>query len=303
MKLSGIDTNLLVALDALLKEKNVTRAAKRIGRGQPAMSHVLARLRAHFEDPLLVPKGRELVLSKKAQTLVEPVARAISALTDVFDERSAAEKHAERTFVLASTDLFAWRFIPELLCALQQDIPDVVLETRPLIARSSEQILSDGVDLAFGVYEDLPQHINQQQLHTEPYVCVMRADHPKVGGTLPLEVYLELPHLEVVPAPKARAGERIDRILAASGKQRRVTAKVAHFCVARRILETNDHVLTMSKGNAEFLIQGSALRIVSAPIELPPLRISQIWRRQYDEDLAHRWLRETAARVCLGAAS
>jgi DNA-binding transcriptional LysR family regulator len=302
VKLSGIDTNLLVALDALLKEKNVTRAAKRIGRGQPAMSHILARLREHFEDPLLVPKGRELVLSLKGQMLVEPVARAISAFTDVFDERSAAEKRSGRTFVVASTDLFAWRFIPELLCALQQDAPDVVLEARPLIARSTEQILSDGVDLAFGVYEDLPQHINQQQLHTEPYVCVVRADHPEVGRKIPLELYLELPHIEVVPAPRARAGDRIDRILAASGKRRRVTAKVAHFCVARRILETNDCVLTMSKGNAEFLIKKSALRIVNAPIELPPLRISQIWRRQYDEDIEHRWLRQTAARVCVGPA-
>jgi DNA-binding transcriptional LysR family regulator len=302
MKLSGIDANLLIALDALLREKNVTRAAKHIGRGQPAMSHILARLRSHFDDPLLVQKGRELVLSQRAQTLVEPVARAVSALTDVFDERTLLEKRAARTVVIASMDLFASRFVPELLRKLQRHAPNILLETRPLIARSTDQILGEGVDLAFGVFEDVPQHINQQQLFSEPFVCVVRSDHPRIRRTLPLRLYLELPHMEIVPAPRTRTGERVDRILAASGQRRHVTARIAHFSVARRILETNDHVLTMTKGHAELLIEGAALRMVRAPLEIPSLRFSQIWRRQYDEDATHRWLREAAARVCVGAA-
>jgi DNA-binding transcriptional LysR family regulator len=284
MRLTGIDANLLIALDALLRERNVTRAARRVGRGQPAMSHVLGRLRAYFQDPLLVPEGRGLTLSPRAQELSEPVARAMAALLEVFDKQADPEKRAHRKFVIASTDLFAWRFFPELLRALQRDDPSIVLETRPLSARSTEQVLSEGIDLAFGVYEDVPQHIHQQQLFSEPFVCVVRAEHPKVRKAIALRLYLDLPHL--------------DRMLAAIGKRRRVTASVAHFSVARRVLETNDHILTMARGDAESLIKGSALRIVEAPLELPPLLFSQIWRRQHDEDAAHRWLRETAARVC-----
>jgi DNA-binding transcriptional LysR family regulator len=298
MRFSGIDANLLIVLDALLREKNVTRAAQRVGRGQPAMSHALARLRAYFEDPLLVPEGRGLALSARAEELSEPVARAMSALLEVFDKHAGAEKRAHRRFVIASSDLFACRFFPELLRTLQRDDPTIVLEARPLTARSTEQILSDGIDLAFGVYEDVPLHINQQQLFNESFVCVVRADHPKVRKTIPLRLYLDLPHLEITFAPRARIGERIDRMLAATGTRRRVTASVAHFSVARRVLETNDHVLTMTKGSAESLIQGSALRIVDAPLELPQLRFSQIWWRHQDEDTSHRWLRETAAHVC-----
>jgi DNA-binding transcriptional LysR family regulator len=298
MRLTGIDANLLIALDALLRERNVTRAARRVGRGQPAMSHVLGRLRAYFQDPLLVPEGRGLTLSPRAQELSEPVARAMAALLEVFDKQADPEKRAHRKFVIASTDLFAWRFFPELLRALQRDDPSIVLETRPLSARSTEQVLSEGIDLAFGVYEDVPQHIHQQQLFSEPFVCVVRAEHPKVRKAIALRLYLDLPHLEIIFAPRARIGERIDRMLAAIGKRRRVTASVAHFSVARRVLETNDHILTMARGDAESLIKGSALRIVEAPLELPPLLFSQIWRRQHDEDAAHRWLRESAARVC-----
>jgi DNA-binding transcriptional LysR family regulator len=298
MRFSGIDANLLIALNALLREKNVTRAAQRVGRGQPAMSHALARLRAYFEDPLLVPEGRGLALSPRGQELSEPVARAMSALLEVFDKHAGAEKRANRRFVIASSDLFACRFFPELLRTLQRDDPTIVLEARPLSARSTEQILGDGIDLAFGVYEDVPLHVNQQLLFNEPFVCVVRTDHPKVRKAIPLRLYLDLPHLEIIFAPRARIGERVDRMLAATGTRRRVTASVAHFSVARRVLEANDHVLTMTKGNAESLIQGSALRIVDAPLELPPLGFSQIWLRHRDEDTSHRWLRETAARVC-----
>src|SRR5512146_428941 len=100
MKLSAIDTNLLVALHALLQEANVTRAAKRLGVGQPAMSRLLARLREHFEDPLLVRKGRQLVLSSRARALAPSVEKAVAAIADVFEEPSAARK----TYVLGCAD-------------------------------------------------------------------------------------------------------------------------------------------------------------------------------------------------------
>lgn len=301
MNLSSIETNLLIVLDALLKEKNVTRAAKRVGRGQPAMSHALTRLREYFADPLLVAKGREFVLSPKAQELREPVARAIAALAEVFDGRTAEDPRIHRTFAVASTDLFAWRFVPDLLLALQRDVPDLILEARPLVARSTDAILSDGVDLAFGVFEDVPPYINQQELFADPYVCVVRTGHPAARKRLSLAQYLDLPHLEVIPAPGARTGNRVDRILAAAGKRRRVTMKVFHFAIAQRVLETNDHVLTMTKGNAEAFVQDRDLRIVNAPFDFPAVRFSQIWRRQNDDDAAHRWLRETAARICIPA--
>jgi DNA-binding transcriptional LysR family regulator len=298
MKLSSIDANLIAALEALLTERNVTRAAARLGVSQPAMSHSLARLREHFADPLLVAKGRELVLSRTARGLVQPVAAAALALGNVFGRERSADPRTARTFVVAAADLFATRFVPPFLSALERDVADLDFEVRPLASRSTEQILGDGVDLAFGVFEDVPPTLNLEPLFPDPYVCVVRADHPRVGRTLSLATYLELPHIEVVPAPDARPGERIDRWLAARGKRRRVSVRVPFFALAARVLVERDHVLTMTAFFAREVAEGAGLRIVRCPVRLGAITFSQIWHRRHDEDRAHKWLRTVASRVC-----
>jgi DNA-binding transcriptional LysR family regulator len=299
MRISGIDANLLIALNALLTERNVTRAAARIGVGQPALSHSLARLREHFKDPLLVQRGRELHLSKKALRLVEPVAVAAAAFSSVFEERPDLDLRSARRFVLAAADLFSLRFVPEIQRTLRRDAPGVALEVRPLADRSTEQILSDGVDLAFGVFDDVPSGLNQQHLFQDPFVCVVRADHPQVGTNLSLRAFTQLAHLEVAPAPKAKPGLRIDRLLAAKGMARRVETRVPYFLLAARILESSDQVLTMTHAFADELTKAARLRIVKCPLPIPPLSFSQIWDRQQDDDPTHRWLREACARLCM----
>jgi DNA-binding transcriptional LysR family regulator len=303
MRISGIDANLLIALNALLTERNVTRAAARIGVGQPALSHSLARLREHFKDPLLVQRGRELHLSEKATRMLETVAAAAAAFSSVFEERPGLDLRSARRFVIAAADLFSLRFVPDLERTLRREAPGVTLEVRPLADRSTEMILSDGVDLAFGVFDDVPPTINQQPLFQDPFVCVVRAEHPQVGASLSLRTFTRLPHLEVAPAPKARPGLRIDRMLAAKGMARRVEMRVPYFLLAARILESSDQVLTMTHVFADELKKTARLRIVKCPLSIPPLSFSQIWLRQRDDDPTHRWLRETCARICAASIS
>jgi DNA-binding transcriptional LysR family regulator len=296
--LASIDANLILALDALLAERNVTRAAARLGVGQPAMSHSLGRLREHFGDPLLVPKGRELVLTPRARTLVAPVAAATAALATVFERNQSADPRTTRTFVMAAADLFATRFVPSILRDLERDVSELDFEVRPLASRSTEQIV-DGVDLAVGVFEDIPVILNQEPLFQDHYVCVVRRDHPDVGRTLSLATYLGLPHVEVAPAPNARPGERIDRWLAAHGHQRRrVPMRVPFFALAARVVAQRDHVLTMTESFARELAEREALRIVRCPVQLAPLTFSQIWHRRHDDDPAHIWFRGAVSRVC-----
>jgi DNA-binding transcriptional LysR family regulator len=302
MKLTDIDTNLLLALDALLTERSVTRAAARLGVGQPAMSHSLARLREHFGDPLLVRRGRDLALSDRARGLLDAVTQATAALSRVFEERPGFDPAAPRTFAVSCTDLFSLRFVPELLRVLGRDAPGVDVEVRPLVARSTERILGDGVDLAFGVFEDVPPAINQEYLFSDPLVCVVRDDHPAVGATLSLETYLSLPHLEVAPAPQSRPGARIDRVLAAQGHRRKVKSRVPYFMLAARILARTDQVLTMTRSYAWVLGTLAPLRIVAPPIDVPPLAFSQIWLHRHDDDPGHRWLRALTAGLCRDAA-
>src|SRR5579859_8186708 len=146
MKLSAIDTNLLLALQALLQETSVTRAAKRLGIGQPAMSRALARLRDHFKDPLLVQKGRQLVPSPVAQALVPSVEKAAAALEDVFAGRTRSGAQARRVYVLACADLFGVAVVPSLVRQLAGGGAEggARIAVRSLPARSSQQILEEG---------------------------------------------------------------------------------------------------------------------------------------------------------------
>jgi len=246
-KLSGIDTNLLIALDALFKERSVTRAAARLSIGQPGMSHSLARLREYFKDPLLVPHGRAMVLTDKALKLVDRVARATEALADVFEERSSFDPLAARRVAFACADLFALRFVPQLFEALRREAPGIEPELRPLVTRATDQILSDGVELAFGVFEDVPPALNQQSLFVDPFVCVVGADNARVGKSLSLRTYVALQHLEVLPAPMARPGARIDRFLTAKGLRRSVATRVPYFLLAARLLAESELILTMTR--------------------------------------------------------
>jgi len=299
MKLSGIDANLLAALDALLREKSVTRAARRLGVGQPALSHSLARLRAHFKDELLVLKGRNYVLSDRAERLASVVANATRALAEVFEEQPRFEAATSSyRFVVACSDLFGILIIPELLRTLKREAEHVQVELRAIVATSKESILDGGVDLALGIFEDVPSSINQQSLYDDPAMCVVRANHEQVGKRLTLETYGKLPHLEIGPIADSIPRLHIDRALAAVGKRRHVTLRVPYYLLAPHILEHTDHVATLSASGAEILARMARLRVVEPQIELPSYKYSQIWQNKNNDDRAHTWLRERISSIC-----
>ena len=165
MKLSGVDANLLPALDALLRERNVTRAARRLGVGQPAVSHSLARLRSHFRDELLVLRGRTYFLTAKGEKLAEVVASATRAMAAVFEEPPDFDPASSSSrFVVACSDLLGFVIIPELLRTLQSEAEHVEVELRTPITWSKESPLEAGVDLALGIFEDVPPSMNQASI-------------------------------------------------------------------------------------------------------------------------------------------
>jgi DNA-binding transcriptional LysR family regulator len=299
MKLSGIDANLLAALDALIREKNVTRAAQRLGVGQPALSHSLSRLRLHFKDELLVLHGRRYHLTEKAEKLAPIVANATRALSEVFDEQpSFVAATSSYRFVVACSDLFGALIIPELVRTLKREAEHVEIEVRSMTGVSKESILDGGVHLALGVFEDVPPGINQQSLFEDSAVCLVRAGHERVGTRLTLDTYATLPHLEITSLADALTALHIDRALGAIGKQRQVTLRIPYYLLAPHILEHTDHVATVSSSCAEILAKMARLRVLEPPLVLPSYKYSQIWQNSQNDDSAHTWLRERIASIC-----
>ncbi|HET7503106.1 MAG TPA: LysR family transcriptional regulator, partial [Kofleriaceae bacterium] len=221
MRLAGVDLNLLTALDVLLDEQNVTRAAKRLGVSQPAVSHNLRRLRELLGDPLLVRTPRGMQATPRAHELRPAVRAALEAAEAVLQAAPRFDPaHAERRFVLGMADQAAFQLLPPLLARLAAEAPGITLQLRPPPLELSAALAEGEIELVIGVFGDAPSGIRSEALWEERFACVVRRGGPGSRAPLDLRRYLALSHLLV--APRGRPGSVVDDLLARDQKRRRI---------------------------------------------------------------------------------
>jgi len=301
MLLRGIDANLIVALRALLHERNVTRAAKSVGLGQSSMSHALARLRAHFDDALLVQVGRAMVLTERGKSLISPVELAVSQLervflrTEKFDPRTA-----ERTFRIVGTDNLELYLLPKLMLLLAREAPKIDLRVHHLPQNWVDVLERGEADLKLGRKYKIDPSLRSQDLLDERFVCVLRKGHPlAVRPRLTLAEYVGLSHVLVSPSAglaDAAAGP-VDAILSKQGLERRIALTVPDFLVAPFVVAANDLALTVSERLAASFERSLKLRLVELPIRLAAYKLTQVWAERAHDDDGHRWLRDAIVRA------
>jgi DNA-binding transcriptional LysR family regulator len=293
------DLNLLVALDALLQEHNVSNAARRVGLSTPAMSHALARLRKQLGDPLLVRAGQKMVPTPRATQLRDRVQElAAAALAVMAPPRPQDLASLERVFRIKTSD-HVLAVMGAAFDRLLRAAPNVALHVMPSEGEVSHQLRDGQIDLSIGVYDyvpyaDLPADLRIQQLFEDRFVCVVRADHPTVGRTLSLAQYAELEHLQI--APRGQPGGYVDDLLAARGQRRRIARAMPYFLGGLALVAGTDYILTISLRLARRHAEAFGLRMVAPPraLGLEPYAVSQLWHPRNDRDEAHRWLREAA---------
>jgi DNA-binding transcriptional LysR family regulator len=298
--MKGPDLNLLIALDALLQEQNVSRAAVRVGLSTPAMSHALARLRKQLGDPLLVRAGQRMVMTPRAVDLRDRVhAMAADALGLMAPAPMRDIRTLERSFRVKASDMILCVLGPAF-DRLARIAPGVSFHVMPPQFEEPALLRDGTVDLAIGVYDyapysDLPTDLRIQQLFVDPFVCVVRADHPTVGRSVTLAQYVELEHVQI--APRGQPGGYVDEVLAEHGVKRRIVRAVPYFIAALVLVSHTDYILTVSSELARKLAEPLGLKVVQPPrsIALEPNHLSQLWHPRNDRDPAHRWLRETMA--------
>jgi DNA-binding transcriptional LysR family regulator len=296
MRLEGIDTHLVVALHALLEEQNVTRAARRVGLTQPSMSHALAKLRAHFGDPLLVPTGRALVLTERARSLAAPVAAAIASLDRVFGSAPGFDpKLATRTFRVATSDNLALFVLPRLIALFAREAPHVDIRCTNIGADWADGLRRGEIDLKLGRAEPATEGLRTKLLFRESLVCVVRRGHAATRGRLTPARYAAFDHLLVAP----RGGDTgiLDRALAARGLRRRIAMTVPHFLVAPFVVASSDLVLTISTRVASTFAPLLDLATIACPIRVASHGLAQTWAATTDVDEGHRWLRRAVERT------
>jgi DNA-binding transcriptional LysR family regulator len=304
MELKNIDLNLLVAFDALLSERNVTRAAERLTLTQPAVSAALARLRVLFEDPLLVRQGRHLVATPVAERLVEPVREALLLVQSTLSMyRQFDPKVDRRTFSIIASDYVTLLFLQPLLTLLAKEAPNVQFRIRPASDvrdnNHTEQVRTLGTDILIIPREVFPLRMEYpfEPLFTERYVCVCDADHPELSTSITLEQFSRLPYLATsIGSMSSLADAQLDKL----GIPRNTEVTAAGFTFAYFMLPGTRLISLSHEKFGLKMAKKLNLRLLEPPMPLAPFTECMVWLQQNANDAGHRWLRE---RIKLHASS
>lgn len=290
------DLSSLAALDALLQEVSVSRAARRLGLSTPAMSHALARLRERFGDPLLVRAGRTMVLTPRAEALQAAVHEAVQAASRIFTEEPDFDpERMRRTLRVSVTDYVLTIFGVAFDEAVRASAPGLDLRFIPNAVDDPERLRTGETDLAIGIYGELPPELKTRPIISDRLVCVVRHGHPVVKRRLTLPHFLTLEHIQV--APRGQPGGYVDELLEARGEKRRVARTVPYFRAALDLVASSDRILTVSERIARALAPSLGLDVLEPPLPLEPFVLSMVWHPRLDADPGHRWLRERLLEV------
>lgn len=292
--LAGVDLNLLVALEAMLDERNVTRAAQRVGLSQPAMSRALGRLRALFADPLFVRTSKGMAPTARAVALSGPLKRALAELEGVIRSPTFDPETARGRMRIAATDYAAVIVLPRVIGRYFAEAPHFDMEILPMDYESLAGLEAGDMDLAIGVFTEAPAGIYRQRLFTEDFACVVRAGHPVLRKKLTPEVFSALPH-GLVTVLSTHKGNLMDAVVKHLGGGRRFALRLPHFLAAALIVAESDLILTLPRRLALRFAELAGLVLIDPPVRIAKVSISQLWHERHHHDPAHIWLRALMA--------
>ncbi|MEM6580352.1 MAG: LysR family transcriptional regulator [Pseudomonadota bacterium] len=305
MNVNRVDLNLLVYLDALLRERNVTQAANQLNLSQPAMSNGLRRLRDLFDDPLLVRTSEGMTPTERALEL-EPIVRdVLSQIDRAVQPRSEFEAgEAVRVFRIMASDYAESTLFPAVLSHLRTLAPGLTLDIMTPSDVSFLDVERGKVDMVINRFDSMPQSFHQIHLWNDTFTCVLSPENPLLGE-FTLENYLKADHVWVSktgmgvgvgvnPDDVQRLGW-VDVALNKLGKKRQIRVFTRHYQAAMTLAEQNDLIVTLPTRAA--LLKRNNPRVVlrDPPLEIPPLELKMAWSPLLQHNPANKWLRKLIA--------
>lgn len=287
-----LDLNLLPVFDALIRVRNVSRAAHELNMSQSAVSHALKRLRTFFGDPLFLKTGIGMQPTPRALELLPPVLAVMGTVRSELLVREGFDAAtAQRVFTFCLTDMGELIFLPRLINRLRREAPHCTLRTMQAPIQHIQEVLESGeADLALGSLHAVPDGLFQQQLFMRSFVTIVNRRNRKIGDSLTTEQFFNMEH--IVVSLSGRREDCYDNVIDQLAGERRIYLTTPHFLTVPIIIEENpDLIATVPRELATKFASYKTIKMVETPVSLPPFAIRQHWHPRFQHEAANIWLR------------
>ncbi|MCS0627914.1 LysR family transcriptional regulator [Telluria mixta] len=298
MRFNKLDLNLLVVLNALLTERSISRAAAKIHLSQPATSNALARLRDYFGDELLVSSGRQLLLTSRAESLIEPVREVLMRIDSTIATQPEFDPALEtRSFTLLASDFTTTILIPPLLESLFQAAPGVRIHMRSVTYQAGEMLEQGKADFLIAPSQFLSKNHPSSTLFEEEYVCVTWSRHTHVREQLTLNDYLSCGHV-TLNLSAGQQGSAFDSwFIDSFDVKRRIEVTAPTMAALPALVIGTDRIATVHRRVAEQASTYLPVTIWEPPLKIPHLVQMLQWHKYKSNDPATTWMRERLTEV------
>jgi len=297
VRLASIDLNLLVVLDELLRCRSTVKAAARLGRTQPQVSHALGRLREIFRDPLFVRAGAAMQATAFAEELAAPLRALLGSAEELVFQAAAVDPSTlERSFSISAADFAEIVLLPRLVNLLRREAPRVDLVVRFYGGEVDRAIQAGELDMALGTSFRALSGLVMQRLFPDRFVCVVRRDNQRFGETLTLDDFVAAEH--VLVSPRGQPGSFVDDALERIGRRRRIALRTPHFASAFLIVAQSDLIVTLPRSFVRAAQEFVPVRLYEPPLAIAPFSFACVYSATRQKDPAHAWLRGRLAEIC-----
>lgn len=289
MRFERLDLNLLVVLDVLIDEKSVSAVARRLNLSQPAISGSLNRLREYFADDLLIPSGRAMLLTPKAEELREPVRDALMLIRTRITTPTAFDiKNVERCFVITASDYAFNVLLADVFAAVEKIAPGISFDLVPTTKRAMEQLERGHTDLFITISNFMLEGHPRQPLWIDEH-CVVAWSDGRYGKALTVDDFLEAGHA-VAYFGSDRQPAFTESFFGQQGVNRKIDVRLPSFSILPQAIIGTDRIATMYRRHAEYFARHLPISIHVPPLALPTVTEEVQWHRVRQNDEGLQWI-------------
>lgn len=289
------DARMLVLFDEIYRAQSMTRAADRLGVSQPTASIWLGKLRRQWHDPLFVRTSAGMQPTPRADALIGPAREALALLRGLSGGAQAFDPgSAQRKFRICMTDASHITLLPRILAHVRGVGPNVGLDVANISSGTAHLLETGDADLALGYIPGLEAGFHEQALYTQDFICLVSAEHPRVGAAFTARAYKEEGHIGIL---SSTSYPMLQDALRKQGIERRVQLELPGFLGLAAIVSSTDLVATVPRTIGEALARMGPVRIFPCPVKVPTFTVKQYWHARYHHDPGVRWLRGVCAQL------